>query len=1397
MQTRDGGRLDYAELHKTGKRVFKEEPIMDDKEKVEELKCRGDIDYTLMMYKIEDLDSEEDANSGILEMEKLSKQYRHIHVVLQNKLGNEYVKEYPDYDEFSAKIVKFTKDVRKKVTQLIHAKNIDVATVDIDTLISKIDQFRICSDVTDAELFAHISEIDSFISRCEDFIQEYDGIMGNLKSCLPKDIIDQRFRKQFNDYLKLLNEDIKVVKLLRLKKLEEAGIKATEQPKLADKSPSKPTGASLVKADSLSQEIALRSESLEEKYDVDLKSLTDYQILDISQNKSLDGEFNGILERVTELASLVSDGADNNLLDVASKKRDAVAKKRKIFCEKLKKIVSERDITPEKLRDAASFKIELPKFTGYDSTMDFFTFKSQFQKLIEPTMQKKYWADFLKRNYLGGLAYTMVEHETDYQKIWDRLKESFGNTRLLLQNKLKDLDNAGGFWKIKGDKNLTSSLAHLVNTMKELSILASQHGIEGQLYEGGSLEKILFLIGDNLHRRFRSQNMKSSADSTSVSSKKDEWVLLFDFLSAELRLRECLALDRKASQAMGISKLGNNDSGGKSRPKDGLNLTTFTAHNVQDLVCHICDNRGHTVITTAKGKTIIPYYVCQEFVTMTPLQRKERLQSKNLCIGCLYPGAKKGPPHKCFFLRFCCSHPSHGSEKVHVLICDQHKNDEKNKKLLEKFKEKFIQNCPVKLPEFTKLLTTFCNISATVKADDFFKKFDCEPPVKHGSIFAQQTIWVNGFPLNIFYDNGCGDMVVKESAIVKLTSCGRARNVRPGPQYIGGVGGQETISTDGVFTICIPLQNGKEALLTGLSLPKITSDLPTYSLKNVGKDIKEAYKAAGGDIHTLPELPDFVGGDTDILLGSKFLKYFPKEIFQLESGLTIYESHFSSHDQSRGVVCGPHMDFTKSDQAGSQTVYFTDLVNKLRSGWILNDGMPLLGSKEIFDMAMADMADVTQDVSESASNTNDDARVENACVTHVYESLDDSDKVEDVFSILVSDNDGDGYEGAEVSPEDSMYGYCCMHEVYSCVYATKRTPKCVREFDEIERAGTEITYRCVECRACVKCKTSGRIEAFSIQSEIEQGIVERSVEVDPVEGVVVAKLPFVVDNPDSRLAPNLNEALKVYKGQVRKLNAQPDDMLSVLESERKMQDLGFVDYLSNLSSDEQDMIMNAEVRYFIPWRAVYNENSVTTPCRLVFDASMGCKGGCSLNSLLAKGSNNMNNLNDIHIRWRTNPHAFHTDVTKMYNAVQLHKTHWRYQLYLWYDQLKMDAEPVWKVIKTLIYGVRSSGNQAECALRRAAELSRDDYPDVCDVINNDTYVDDCLSGTMSSDETNRVTDEMQHCLAKVGFTLKGFSISGASPPSHVSSNGTYVSVGGLLWDPLGDFVQLNIKELNL
>ena len=76
--------------------------------------------------------------------------------------------------------------------------------------------------------------------------------------------------------------------------------------------------------------------------------------------------------------------------------------------------------------------IEIPKFTGYDCKMDFFTFRTKYQKYIEPKIRKHQYADYLKSNYLDGAALNLVEKETDYEKIWTRLKESFGNTRLLL-----------------------------------------------------------------------------------------------------------------------------------------------------------------------------------------------------------------------------------------------------------------------------------------------------------------------------------------------------------------------------------------------------------------------------------------------------------------------------------------------------------------------------------------------------------------------------------------------------------------------------------------------------------------------------------------------------------------------------------------------------------------------------------------------------------------------------------------------------------------------------------------------------------------------------------------------------------------------------------------------------
>ena len=173
---------------------------------------------------------------------------------------------------------------------------------------------------------------------------------------------------------------------------------------------------------------------------------------------------------------------------------------------------------------------------------------------------------------------------------------------------------------------------------------------------------------------------------------------------------------------------------------------------------------------------------------------------------------------------------------------------------------------------------------------------------------------------------------------------------------------------------------------------------------------------------------------------------------------------------------------------------------------------------------------------------------------------------------------------------------------------TNRQIKLSRVLDKVENAGTEVSYRCINCRNCNECKSSGQIEFISIQVEIEQNIINKSVHVDIAKGITIAKLPFIV-NPESKLNPNRSKALKVYTTRIKKLNKNKHDKGDVIASELKLQNMGFVGFLDNLSVIQKAKIKGSKVQYFIPWRAVWNTNSLSSPCRLVFDASLVTSSG--------------------------------------------------------------------------------------------------------------------------------------------------------------------------------------------
>ena len=62
------------------------------------------------------------------------------------------------------------------------------------------------------------------------------------------------------------------------------------------------------------------------------------------------------------------------------------------------------------------------------------------------------------------------------------------------------------------------------------------------------------------------------------------------------------------------------------------------------------------------------------------------------------------------------------------------------------------------------------------------------------------------------------------------------------------------------------------------------------------------------------------------MIGIKYLRYHPRAIFQLPSGLTIYESVFENADGGRGVIGGPHKVFNSIKKHQAQDKHPTNIL---------------------------------------------------------------------------------------------------------------------------------------------------------------------------------------------------------------------------------------------------------------------------------------------------------------------------------------------------------------------------------------------------------------------------------------------------------------------------------------
>ena len=437
--------IDYKEYHTRGVKTPRKLPqvtVLPGKMDLQHLelrekKVRNDLIECFLTFRIEDLVSDAEISEGLYSIEQVGKDFRHLHVEIKDQINDDeaYAQRHPTYEETMKKIRSYTTIARAKLREVKADSEGKVLT---DTEKMELERLRVenekrareqevrqsilidesvIRDKVDIEIedFSgdDLNSLKNFCSRLENLLDEYFKLVSRAKISFGGDF-DTHQKPLFDKTITEIRCQIKAgrAQMLRLSKTAQDQLLEDQLDREARSAASERNEQRLV-ASALSEELELLCNGLTEKCDyLHLQDYDDFKILECSKELvGIDTELRAILTKFTRF-SQVSSHCDQEMVYRTRSAKEQALKCRNSYAMKLHDLMMERDISEEKLKKSLATPIELDKFSGFGSKMDIYTFRSEFERLIQPGRQKIYWLDILRRNYLSGSALTLVEQTT-------------------------------------------------------------------------------------------------------------------------------------------------------------------------------------------------------------------------------------------------------------------------------------------------------------------------------------------------------------------------------------------------------------------------------------------------------------------------------------------------------------------------------------------------------------------------------------------------------------------------------------------------------------------------------------------------------------------------------------------------------------------------------------------------------------------------------------------------------------------------------------------------------------------------------------------------------------------------------------------------------------------------
>ena len=189
----------------------------------------------------------------------------------------------------------------------------------------------------------------------------------------------------------------------------------------------------------------------------------------------------------------------------------------------------------------------------------------------------------------------------------------------------------------------------------------------------------------------------------------------------------------------------------------------------------------------------------------------------------------------------------------------------------------------------------------------------------------------------------------------------------------------------------------------------------------------------------------------------------------------------------------------------------------------------------------------------------------------------------------------------------------------------------------------------------------------------------------------------------------------------RKLEGNPELKKKYQDFMNTYEAMGHMSKVAQPTKDERKKVIN-----YIPHHAVYNESSLTTKLRVVFDASMQTENKISFNDIQYTGPKVQRDITEILLAWRMFPFVFSTDVTKMYRQILIHEDQRNLQRILWRTD---PTKPINEYqLNTVTYGTRSAPYLATRTMIKMSQDYEENYPLGSMCLQKYSYVDNIFGG---------------------------------------------------------------------